>query len=71
MRQVGEGLVYHTCRQVELYQQSASGRIRSRAGNPQEDEEALGPLRCLGRLIVICKVDEEIVIAACGGAKWS
>ena len=54
-----------------LYQLSASGRICSRAGTSQEDEEALGLVRCLGRLINICKVEEEIVIAVCGGAKWS
>ena len=71
MKQVGEGLECHTCRQVELYQLSAGGRICSRAGNSQEVEEALGPLRCLGRLIDICKVDKEIGIAMCGGAMWS
>ena len=68
MKQVGEGLECHTCRQVELYQLSASGRIGSRAGNSQEDEEALGPLRCLGRLVDICKVGKEIVI---GSVWWS
>ena len=63
MKQVGKCLGYHTCRQVELYQLSASGRIGSRVGNSQKDETALGPLRCLGRLTDICKVDKEIVIA--------
>ena len=65
----GEGLKFHTCRQVELYQLSASGKIGLKVENSREDGEALGLLRFLRRLIDICKVELEIGIAVVGWSK--